>query len=128
MTKIEDEIKEIIKNNHNGYDDVVLLRTDIIDICGGDINSAIILAQLIFWAERGAEKNDGWIFKSATDWYNEARLSEQNVKTAKKNLKELGFIETEIKMARGKPTTFYKINEERIKNALSEIKEQKEII
>ncbi len=115
-TNTENKIIKLIEEE--GIDNVIPLRVSLVDICLGDIEAGIMLGQLIYWNERGNPQNDGYIYKSATDWYKEARITDSKVRSATKILKELGFVETKLAVARGSRTRFYKLN---IENVIREL-------
>ena len=58
--------------------------------CG--INGAVMLSQLVYWADKSKDKN-GWIYKTGKEWTEETGLTRREQDTARKNLRELGFIE-----------------------------------
>jgi len=74
----------------------------------GDIQSALLLSQLIYWSDRS--NNDGWIFKTYKEWEDEIFLSEYEVRKSRKHLENIGILETKIKKANGNPTVHYKVN------------------
>ena len=83
----------------------------------GDNNSALMLAQLEYW--QGIKKN-GWVVKSATDWWNELRLTSKQVKRIKAELEALGYIETELVYWGNSNTTGYKFKKDAVQKALSD--------
>lgn len=114
-TETEKVIFSFIKKNNKDKDGkpidrVVLIRVDLIDICEGDLNAGIMLGQIIYWTDRGAKRNDGWIFKSGREWGEETRLSDKRVKNGTIKLKELGLVDVKNKAARGHNTRWYKLN------------------
>ncbi len=74
----------------------------------GDVNSALLLSQLIYWQDK---KNGEWVYKSYKEWTAEIGLSEKVVRRASKNLQEKGLIETKLKRANGSPTLHYKLTD-----------------
>lgn len=58
--------------------------------CG--INGAVMLSQLVYWADKSKDPN-GWIYKTGKEWTEETGLTRREQDTARKNLRELGFIE-----------------------------------
>lgn len=52
--------------------------------CG--INGALMLSQLVYWTSR-TKDNDGWIFKTHSDWTMETGLTRKEQETARKILK-----------------------------------------
>jgi hypothetical protein len=114
-TETEKVIHDFIAENNKDKDGepinrVVPIRVDLIDICKGDLNAGIMLVQIIYWTDRGAKKNNGWIYKSAREFYDETRLTDKRVKNGTKNLKKLGLVDVKNKVARGHNTRWYKLN------------------
>ena len=70
----------------------------------GSLDTALFLSQVIYWSDKG---EDGWFFKSYTEWKNEITLSEYQVRKSAKKLKELDILNTKIKKAFGSPTLHY---------------------
>lgn len=86
--------------------------------CG--INGALMLSQLVYWTSRTKNK-DGLIYKTQSDWTQETGLTRTEQETARKRLKELGFL-TEIK--KGVPCKIYfKVERENLYKALIEYSE-----
>lgn len=81
--------------------------------CG--INGAVMLSQLVYWSDKSKDRN-GWIYKTSKDWTEETGLTRREQDTARKNLRELGFIEEH---KHGIPCkTHYRVNKEALYNAL----------
>ena len=86
--------------------------------CG--ITGALMLSQLVYWTSR-TKSNDGLIYKTQHDWTLETGLTRTEQETARKRLKELGFL-TEIK--KGVPCKIYfKVEREKLYKALIEYSE-----
>ena len=83
----------------------------------GDLESALLLSQLIYWSERTSNP-EGWIYKTYDDWEEETSLKEYSVRKARKKLEKMGILETKIKKVNGNPTLHYRINIEKLKNLL----------
>lgn len=64
--------------------------------CG--INGALMLSQLVYWSKRSS--NNGFIYKTQDEWEDETGLTRREQETARKRLKELGFL---IEVKRGVP-------------------------
>jgi len=129
-TKTEEVIHDFIKKNNKDKDGkpidrVVPIRVDLIDICKGDLNAGIMLVQIIYWTDRGAKKNDGWIYKPAREFYDETRLTDKRVKNGTKNLKELGLVDVKNGIARGHNTRWYKLNINATLEALGKLYEER---
>jgi len=75
----------------------------------GDLNTAAILNQSIFWSDKSARK-DGFFYKTYAEWNAETTLSEYQVRRSVKILKNMGVIDTKLKKANGSPTLHYKLD------------------
>ena len=86
--------------------------------CG--INGALMLSQLVYWTSR-TKDNDGWIFKTHHEWTMETGLTRREQDTARKTLKELGFLsEKKVGVPR---RVFFKVERENLYKALIEYSE-----
>ncbi len=86
--------------------------------CG--INGALMLSQLVYWTSR-TKNSDGWIFKTHHDWTIETGMTRREQETARKTLKDLGFI-SEKKM--GVPRrVFFRVERENLYQALVDYSE-----
>lgn len=98
-----------------GQANILTLPLVLIDFCDGDHATALILSQLLYW--NGKSKNE-WIYKTYDSWYKELRLSEYQVRRARKNLEKMGILETKVKKANGNPTLHYRIKTKEFLNLL----------
>lgn len=105
---MKDILNKIIEE-FTGQCKTLTVQVTYIDFCKGNINAALLLSQLMYWSNKS--KNNGWVYKSASDWYNELRLKKASLNTAVKTLKNLDIIETKLKKANGSPTSHYKIKD-----------------
>lgn len=81
--------------------------------CG--INGAVMLSQLVYWADKSKDPND-WIYKTGKEWTEETGLTRREQDTARKNLRELGFIEEH---KHGVPCkVHFRVNQTALYNAL----------
>lgn len=69
--------------------------------CG--ITGALMLSQLVYWTKKTKDQN-GWVYKTNIEWTEETGLTRSEQNTARKNLRELGFI-SEVK--KGVPCKVY---------------------
>lgn len=102
----------------NDNNDVVVIRKSMIDICHGNMSCAVMLSQLLYWHNR-LKSQTRWIKLTYDDWFNQCRLTERRVRSAKKLALELGFIETKIVCFNGAPCTHYRINFDTLKKAIN---------
>lgn len=75
----------------------------------GDLDTAVFLAQLIYWCDKG-NAPDGFIYKKYREWHAETGLSEHRIKKAAKTLEGLGILEKKLKKAFGSPTIHYRLS------------------
>lgn len=57
--------------------------------CG--INGALMLSQMIYWSKRTKDRN-GYFYKTQDEWEQETGLTRWEQETARKKLRELGFV------------------------------------
>lgn len=119
----KNEIFGLIDSHHKNDKNKgnVMLRLDLVDICKGNKNAAIMLNQLIYWRDYAERTKSGWLYKSNTDWYNETRLTRSESEKAKKVLMELDFIEVIVKRAEGHPQTHYRLQANNVTSALKNL-------
>ncbi|MBA3354772.1 MAG: hypothetical protein H0U18_02295 [Pyrinomonadaceae bacterium] len=60
----------------------------------GALECAVFLSQVIYWTQRS---EDGWFYKSYSDWEKEICLSAYEVRKASRLLKNKGVLETKVK-------------------------------
>ena len=96
-----------------------------IELLDGDINSAILLSQIIYWSDK-SKRNNGWFYKTFNDWYDEIGLTQYKIKRASDLLCEKGFVETKLKRASGAPTVHYKLNIELLTKSIIEFLDNRE--
>lgn len=86
--------------------------------CG--INGALMLSQLVYWTAR-TKDSEGWIYKDHHEWTRETGLTRKEQHTARKTLKNLGFISE--KKHGVPPRVFFRIERENLYKALIEYSE-----
>ena len=86
--------------------------------CG--INGALMLSQLVYWTSR-TKNTEGWIYKDHHEWTQETGLTRKEQHTARKALKELGFISE--KKNGVPPRVFFRVERENLYKALIEYSE-----
>lgn len=102
--QIFSEIKRRVGNKN-----MIVIAYPILIFCG-DLETAIILSQLIYWCDRG-KRSDGYIFKSYKEWKQETSLSEYKVRQAINKLKGKGILLIKTERANGSPTLHYKLDQ-----------------
>ena len=84
----------------------------------GNPKAAIVLSQLAHWTRTGRDvaQTNGWIFKTQQQWWLETGLSRAELDTARRRLRNLGFVEETLA---GRPATlWYRMNLPNIARAL----------
>lgn len=61
----------------------------------GSVTAAVLLSQAVYWSRRTAEGNEGWFWKTSSDWEEETGLSRREQDTARGILRGLGFWQEE---------------------------------
>jgi len=73
----------------------------------GDIESALVLSQCIYWSSRSSCEG-GWFWKTTDEFTEEVAMGYYKFRSAVKRLIMMGYLETKVKRANGDPTTHYK--------------------
>lgn len=79
----------------------------------GDLSTAVVLNQIVYWSDK-TKRTDGFFYKTYKEWTEEICLTERQVRYAVKKLKEIGFLETELKKANGAPTVHYRLDYDKL--------------
>ena len=85
-------IKELLPNKQN----VVSLSVPLLEVLDDDFAECAIFSQCVYWNER-TDDEDGWFYKSYQDWHKECRVKERTCRRKLENLKERGWIQTEVR-------------------------------
>ena len=83
----------------------------------GDYSTATLLNQIIFWSDKTTRK-DGLFYKTYNEWEEETMLTEYQIRRSVGKLKNLGFIDTELKRANGSPTVHYRFHNEVLSDSI----------
>ena len=102
-----EEAKQLI-SAFSGNDRTLTIPVIYIELTG-DMQTAALLNQIVFWSDK-SKRNDGFFYKTYTEWEGEVHLSEYQIRRSAKVLEKLGFIEMKLKRANGSPTLHYKLN------------------
>lgn len=103
----QQEVIEVIKALV-GQANILTIPRAFIDYTG-DINSALLLSQLLYWHDRSSDA-DHVIYKTYKEWEVELTLTKYQVMRAANILKKKGVLETFVKKAHGNPTVHYQLN------------------
>ena len=112
-----EEAKQLI-SAFSGNDRTLTIPVIYIELTG-DMHTAALLNQIIFWSDK-SKRTDGFFYKTYTEWESEVHLSEYQVRRSAKLLEKLGFIETKLKRANGSPTLHYKLNFRNLSDSILE--------
>jgi hypothetical protein len=130
MTSLNPFRKQVLAllGEHLSEKSLVLCPTSFVRLLHGDHKAAILLSQILYWSDRTKDQ-DGWFYKSYSDWQQETGLSETQVrrilngdrraKTQGLTLRHFG-VETKLRKVRhtGAPTLHYRINQPQFLAAL----------
>lgn len=105
-----DDLKQItiqLIKQVTGQSNVLSIPRAFIAYTGG-LDTAVLLSQIMYWSTRG---EDGWFYKSYTDWTKEIALSEYEVRKACKKLKDMGLLTMKLRKVGGGPTLHYHLED-----------------
>lgn len=89
-----------------------------LDMLKADMNASILLAQLVYWSDKGKRK-DGLFYKSMTELTEETTLTPYKLNRAKDKLIERGLASVEVRRANGSPINHWRLNTNRIIEEIS---------
>jgi len=85
----------------------------------GDTLLGLFLERVVYWSDKSGNENlrrDRIFYKSAEEWQDELGLSYAQVTRARKELQDMGFIETSKHKVNNAPTIHYYANMDAIKD------------
>ena len=89
----------------------------------GSVAAGVMLSQLVYWTGKG-NNPDGWIWKTAAEMEEETGLTRREQETARRRLRERGFIEERLA---GVPATLhYRVNLDAVMEAAAQIGEKRQ--
>ncbi len=109
------ELRNILRKM-SGQDSVITIPKIYIDFTG-DLTTAAILNQLVFYSDKG-KRSDGFFYKSYKEWEEETGLTKRQVSYSIGKIKELGLVETKLKKANGSPTIHYKLDYDKLLDSI----------
>jgi len=80
------------------------------EMLNGDLSLAIILNQILFWCDKGVNKEQYEFAKTYNELSQETGVSVRTIKRKVKKLKNLGLISTKVKKFNGNPTVYYTVH------------------
>ncbi|WP_165983072.1 conserved phage C-terminal domain-containing protein [Macrococcus brunensis] len=91
----------------SGNDNYILVNKFYLDFMK-DIQGAVFLSQLTFWADKGRNK-EGWIYKTQEQWFSETGIKKYKISQITKELEERRIIETKVMKVNGNPVKHYRL-------------------
>ena len=89
----------------------------------GSVAAGVMLSQLVYWTGKG-NNPDGWIWKTATEMEEETGLTRREQETARRRLRERGFVEERLA---GVPATLhYRVNLDAVMEAAAQFGEKRQ--
>jgi hypothetical protein len=76
-------------------------------LMAGGAAGGVFLSQLYYWSTRKNPDPDGWVYKSASEWFEETTLTRRELDSIRRFLRETGIIEETL--ARVPAVTHYRI-------------------
>lgn len=107
MSKYQ-EMRNIIKKM-SGQDHIITVPRIFIEFLDGDLNTALVLNQLVFYADK-TKRTDGFFYKSYGEWEAETGLTRRKIKGSIDKLINKELVATKLKKANGAPTLHYALD------------------
>ena len=95
---------------------IIAYNPDIAILMGNDVDSALLLSQLLYWRGKQQDKKTGWIRKSQSEIWAETGLTRSRQEGARKRLREANFI-LECHIGVSPPKTGFKLCIDNIRQA-----------
>ena len=90
----------------------------------GSLKAGLFLSQAMYWQNRVPLNRDGWWWHTQDEWTAETTMSRRECDSARKILRELGVLETDL---RGSPaTTWYRVDLVRLDEMLEDFAERRD--
>ncbi len=89
---VREEVMHVIREQE-GWDNVLVVPRSFIALTG-DTDAALLLSQLLYWAERTSHSH-GWVYKSRDEWGRELGFTRYRLDRARERLRKAGLIEEE---------------------------------
>jgi hypothetical protein len=97
-------VKSLLPGKHN----TIPLSLPVAQALGGDLESAIIFSQCMYWSER-TDDPDGYFYKCYDEWYEETTIKERTCRDRIKKLEARGWIHTLIMHVHNVPKLHIKV-------------------
>ncbi|WP_079476418.1 DnaD domain-containing protein [Marinococcus halophilus] len=102
------ELRAIMKKM-SGQDSIITVPRIFIEYLEGDLNTALVLNQLVFYADK-TKRTDGFFYKSYGEWEAETGLTRRKIKGSIDKLVNKELVTTKLKKANGAPTLHYALD------------------
>lgn len=113
-------VKNLIPGKHN----TIPLSLPVAQALGGDLESAIIFSQCMYWSER-TDDPDGYFYKCYDEWYEETTIKERTCRDRIKKLESRGWIHTLILHVHNVPKLHIRVLTE---NFIEDLIESQEVL
>jgi len=110
-----DDVLDILKECE-GHMRVVSIPTAFIELTG-DVSSAGLLSQLLYWTGRTTNA-EGWVYKSHAEWKQELGMGRYVVDRARSRLRGLGLLRETCRMANGRRTMHFRVDLAALRSAI----------
>lgn len=108
----QERVKEFIQLFTGEDAKVIGVPTELIHFIG-DQSKAVLLAQLIYWMDKGHRK-DGLIYKTYKEIFQETGIKDKTCNRYYKEFREMGFFDWQVKKANKNPTIHYKLDMDKL--------------
>ena len=113
-----EKVLDIIRQ-HEGHDRTLVVPRAFITL-SGDLHSALLLSQLLYWTDRAAS-HEGWVYKTRPEWIAELGGTRYTLDGARRRLRALGLIEESIHLVRNRRTLHLRLRYPQFLEALEAI-------
>lgn len=109
----------------SGNDNYILVNKFYLEFMR-DLQGAVFLSQLTFWADKGKNR-EGWIYKTQEQWFNETGIKKFKIAQITKELESRGIIETKVMKVNGNPIKHYRLLYDNYLKEVEEVLENKQM-
>ena len=106
-----DRVMEVLRRR-DGHDRILLIPAAFVALTG-DLYSAALLSQLLYWTDRAASPA-GWVYKTRREWLAELSGTRYTIDNARTRLRDLDLIEEEIHLANNRRTLHLRLKVPRL--------------
>lgn len=110
------ELRAVIKKM-SGQDNMITVPRIFIEFLEGDLNTALILNQLVFYSDK-TKRTDGFFYKNYDEWEAETGLTRRKIKGSIDKLIKKELVTTKLKKANGAPTLHYALDYDKMLDSI----------